>query len=68
MYVYFYTINSWTAAVSLFQSSSTQLRSNEYVEWPEYQSTKTTARVVIYHKHMYVCIILTLSVNFIFTF
>ena len=68
MYVYFYMINSWTAAVSLFQSSSTQLRSNEYVEWPEYQSTKTTARVVIYHIHMYVCIILTLSVNFIFTF
>ena len=32
--MYIYTTNLWTAAVSLFDSSSAQLRSNEDLEGP----------------------------------
>ena len=35
IYIYIYQINLWTAAVSLFESSSAQLRSNEGFEGPE---------------------------------
>ena len=35
IYIYIYTINLQTAAVSLFESSSVQLRSNENLEGPE---------------------------------
>ena len=35
VYKYIFTINLWTAAVSLFESSSAQLRSNEDLERPE---------------------------------
>ena len=35
MYMYIYTINLLTAAVSLFESSSVQLRSNEGLEGAE---------------------------------
>ena len=35
IYIYIYQINLRTAAVSLFESSSAQLRSNEDFEGPE---------------------------------
>ena len=35
IYIYIYQINLRTAAVSLFESSSVQLRSNEDFEGPE---------------------------------
>ena len=35
IFIYIHTINLWTAAVSLFESSSAQLRSNEDLEGPE---------------------------------
>ena len=63
-YIYIYIgsrINLQTAAVLLFESSSTQLRSNEDedLEGPEYQNAETTTRAV----GIAYCLWLPFSVN-----
>ena len=57
IYIYIYRINLRTAAVSLFESSSAQLRSNEDLEGPECSNYIVANLTVVVHSTVDCCAI-----------